>query len=135
MGTFTGTTSAGTISPVPTSRKCKAGGWEKVHHPDYIDDVVAYVTNAWAAGVPFEMTFPLRAKEGQYRWFLTRAEPIFDEQGQLLRWLGTNTDITEMRELQEQLKVAYSDLEAKVMFRTLDLERELKQLREQAGQK
>ena len=83
--------------------------------------------------MPFELTFPLRRQDGQYRWFLTRAEPIFDAQGRLLRWLGTNTDITEMRELQEQLKVAYSDLETKVMFRTLDLEREVKQLRQQAG--
>ena len=108
-------------------------GWDKVHHPDYIEGVVSFVTNAWAAGVPFEMTFPLRGKDGSYRWFLTRAEPIFDAQGQLLRWLGTNTDITEMRELQEQLKAAYSDLEAKVVFRTLDLEREVKELRQQAG--
>ena len=108
-------------------------GWAKVHHPDHIDGVVAFVTDAWAAGVPFELTFPLRRQDGQYRWFLTRAEPIFDAQGRLLRWLGTNTDITEMRELQEQLKVAYSDLETKVMFRTLDLEREVKQLRQQAG--
>lgn len=108
-------------------------GWNKVHHPDYIDDVLDFVTKAWAAGQPWELSFPLRGTDCQYRWFLTRAEPIFDEEGQLLRWLGTNTDITDMRELQEQLKVAYSDLEAKVMFRTLDLEREVKELRQQVG--
>ena len=71
--------------------------------------------------------------DGQYRWFLTRAEPIRNEEGELLRWLGTNTDVTAMRELQQQLETAYSDLEAKVMFRNLDLEREVKQLREAAG--
>ena len=111
----------------------KGWGWEKVHHPDHVKRVVDFVTLAWVAGQPFELTFPLRGKDGQYRWFLTRAEPIRNAQGELVRWLGTNTDVTAMRELQEQLERAYSDLEAKVMFRTLDLEREIKELRQQAS--
>ncbi|MGY3087061.1 PAS domain S-box-containing protein [Hymenobacter sp. UYAg731] len=116
-----------------TLEEMQGWGWDKVHHPDYVDGVVKFVTNAWAAGEPFEVTFPLRGNDGQYRWFLTRAEPIRNEKGELARWLGTNTDVTAMRELQQQLETAYSDLEAKVMFRTLDLEREVKQLREGAG--
>ena len=57
--------------------------------------------------------------------------PLRDEQGQLLRWFGTNTDVTEMRQLQEQLTHAYEDLEVKVTFRNLALEREVQQLRVQ----
>ena len=117
-----------------TFEEMQGWGWDKVHHPDYVEGVVAFVTKGWASGLPFELTFPLRGKDGQYRWFLTRAEPIFDAQGQLLRWLGTNTDVTTMRELQEKLETSYMDLESKVMFRTLDLEREVKELRQQAGQ-
>jgi len=49
-------------------------------------------------------------------------------------WFGTCTDIHEQRQMREQLESAYSDLEAKVMFRTLDLEREVKHLREAAGE-
>ena len=110
-------------------------GWQKVHHPDYVEQVVKSVGDAWIKGEPFELTFPLRGTDGQYGWFLTRVEPIRDEQGNLVRWLGTNTDVTEMRQLQEQLKTSYSDLEAKVMFRTLDLEREVQELRERVDGK
>jgi PAS domain S-box-containing protein len=106
-------------------------GWEKVHHPDYMAKVVDYVREAWAKGEPWELTFPLKRYDGEYLWFLTRAVPILDEQGQLVRWLGTNTDVTKMRELQEQLQNSYSDLEAKVTFRNLELEHEVQKLRKQ----
>ena len=106
-------------------------GWEKVHHPDHVQRVVETARLAWPAGQPWELTFPLRGHEGRYRWFLTRIVPLRNEQGEVLRWFGTNTDVTAMRELQEQLETAYSDLEAKVMFRTLHLEREVHTLKQQ----
>ena len=113
----------------------KGWGWDKVHHPEHIERVLAFVRPAWPAGQPWELTFPLRRHDGQYRWFLTRAVPLRNEQGEVMRWFGTNTDVTAMRELQQQLEASYSDLEAKVMFRTLDLEREVKKLREQSGKR
>jgi len=109
-------------------------GWEKVHHPDFMKSVVAFVTEAWPKGEPWELTFPLRRHDGQYRWFLTRGVPVRDEQGQVVRWLGTNTDVTEMRQLQEQLQNSYNDLEAKVTFRNLELEHEVQNLRKQLGE-
>ena len=114
-----------------TPTEMEGWGWEKVHHPDYLQSVVEFVTQAWPKGEPWELTFPLRGQDGEYRWFLTRAVPIRDEQGQLLRWLGTNTDVTTMRELQEQLQNSYADLEAKVVFRNLELEHEVQDLRQQ----
>ena len=117
-----------------TLAEMEGWGWSKVHHPDHIDGVVAFVTDAWAANKSFELTFPLRGQDGQYRWFLTRAGPIRSEQGELLRWLGTNTDVTEMRQLQEQLTHSYADLEAKITFRNLDLEHQVQVLRQQLGQ-
>ena len=108
-------------------------GWQKVHHPDHIDGVLAFVKAAWPAGKPFELTFPLRSKAGEYRWFLTRVVPILDEQGRVQRWFGTNTDVTEMRQLQDQLERSYQDLEMKVTFRNLALEREVLELRAQLG--
>jgi PAS domain S-box-containing protein len=110
-------------------------GWEKVHHPDYIKQVVGFVSEAWTKGEPWELTFPLKRRDGEYCWFLTRAVPIRDEQNQLVRWLGTNTDITKMRELQEQLQNSYADLEAKVTFRNLELEHEVQKLRKQLAQR
>jgi len=109
-------------------------GWEKVHHPDHMPAVVDFVSKAWKAGQPWELTFPLRGQDGEYRWFLTRAVPVRDAQGHTLRWLGTNTDVTEMRHLQEQLQNSYNDLEAKVAFRNLDLEHEVQRLRKQLAQ-
>jgi PAS domain S-box-containing protein len=117
-----------------TPEEMAGWGWEKVHHPDYVNEVVSFVRDAWVTGEPWELTFPLKRQDGEYRWFLTRAVPIRDEQGQLVRWLGTNTDVTKMRELQEQLQNSYADLEAKVTFRNLELEHEVQKLRKQVAQ-
>ncbi|HWF62016.1 MAG TPA: PAS domain S-box protein [Nitrospira sp.] len=70
-------------------------GWMKVHHPDHVDRVVARVQRSWDTGEAWEDTFPLRGRDGQYRWFLSRALPIRDTDGRIVRWFGTNTDVTE----------------------------------------
>lgn len=53
---------------------------------------------------PWEDTFSLRGKDGEYRWFLSRALPIRDAAGRVVRWFGTNTDVTEQRQLEEALR-------------------------------
>ncbi len=78
-------------------------GWEKVHHPEYIEQVVAFVQEAWQKAEPWELEFPLRKQDGEYRWFLTRAIPVKDEKGRVQRWLGTNTDISREKNYQQQL--------------------------------
>jgi len=70
-------------------------GWQQVQHPEHVDRVVAKWKRCIKIGEPWEDTFPLRGKDGSYRWFLSRAVPIRDEQGNVLRWCGTNTDITD----------------------------------------
>lgn len=80
-----------------TLQDVQGWGWTKVHHPDHVDRVVARIQHSWETGEPWEDTFPLRGRDGQYRWFLSRALPIRDEDGRIVRWLGTNTDITERR--------------------------------------
>ena len=70
-------------------------GWQKVHHPDHEQRVVEGFKHCLETGEVWEDTFPLRGADGQYRWFLSRALPIRDEHGAVLRWFGTNTDITE----------------------------------------
>jgi PAS domain S-box-containing protein len=80
----------------------KGWGWRKVHHPDHVEQVVRRITHAWTTGEPWEDTFPLRGRDGKYRWFLSRALPIRDEEGCVVRWFGTNTDITEQREAEER---------------------------------
>ncbi len=97
-------------------------GWEKVHHPDHRQRVVDKISHCFRTGEIWEDTFPLRSRDGAYRWFLSRAVPIRDPNGSILRWFGTNTDITERREAEkEALRVA---LERKVMEEELFLQKE-----------
>src|SRR5262245_20587901 len=77
-----------------TLEEMKGWGWRTVHHPAHVDRVVERITECFRTGEAWEDTFPLRAQDGTYRWFLSRAMPIRDEAGRIVRWLGTHTDIT-----------------------------------------
>lgn len=81
-------------------------GWKKVHDPEYLEAAAQRFADAIANGDPWQDTFPLRGKDGSYRWFLSMAQPIRDEQGRILRWFGTNTDVTEQREQELELAAA-----------------------------
>jgi PAS domain S-box-containing protein len=83
-------------------------GWRKVHHPDHEERVVAGIQHSWDTGDPWQDTFPIRGSDGEYRWFFSQALPLRDEQGNILRWFGTNTDISELREAEEALRRAES---------------------------
>ena len=88
------------MPPGPVS----ATAWEAFHHPDELSRVVENYVHSIAAGVPFELESPLRGADSNYRWFLTRVTPIADSHGSVLRWFGTNTDITESRQAREELR-------------------------------
>ena len=106
-----------------TLEEMQGWGWQKVHHPDEVGRVVERIKIAFATGEPWDDTFPLRSKTGEYRWFLSRALPIFDADGKVSRWFGTNTDITEQRELEHALRASRDELERKVTDRTAELSR------------
>ncbi len=93
-----------------TLEQMQGWGWQAVHHPEHAARVTEKFKAALERGTPWEDTFPLRSKEGQYRWFLSRAFPIRDRNGQIVRWFGTNTDITALREAQEGLNQAQAEL-------------------------
>ena len=77
-------------------------GWTKVHHPDHVDRVVERIRHSWESGEAWEDTFPLRGRDGQFRSFLSRALPIRDEQGSVVCWFGTNTDVTAQLEAEQE---------------------------------
>jgi PAS domain S-box-containing protein len=81
-------------------------GWRKVHHPDHVERVVARISECFASGTPWEDTFPLRAADGSYNWFLSRALPIRNEAGEVVRWFGTNTDVTKQIEAENALRIS-----------------------------
>ena len=80
--------------------------WQKVHHPEHVDRVVERIRRCFEAGTPWEDTFPLRGKDGTYRSFLSRALPIRNEAGDVVRWFGTDTDVTEQIEAENALRVS-----------------------------
>lgn len=80
--------------------------FEVALHPDHAQRVREGFARHLESGTEWEDTFPARRHDGVYRWFLTRANPIRDEAGQVVRWFGTNTDVTEQREAQEALRDA-----------------------------
>jgi PAS domain S-box-containing protein len=80
--------------------------WQKVHHPEHVDRVVERIRRSFETGTPWEDTFPLRGKDGTYRSFLSRALPIRNEADDIVRWFGTNTDVTEQIEAEDALRVS-----------------------------
>jgi PAS domain S-box-containing protein len=80
-----------------TLEEMQGWGWQKIHHPDYIKSVTEEWTTKIKEEKPYDNIFPLKGKDGNYRWFLTRVTPIRDKQGKLIRWFGTNTDITKRK--------------------------------------
>ncbi len=89
-----------------TSDDMLGWGWKSVHDAAHIEAVEAQWRASITSGVPFEMEFPLRAADGSFRWFLTRVRPLRGPTGDVLRWIGTNTDIHEQRQIRGELKRA-----------------------------
>ena len=87
-----------------TLEQMEGWGWQAVHDPDELPRVLERWKAAIAEGKPWEDTFPLRRHDGTFRPHLSRAEPICDQEGQVVRWFGTNTDITERIEAEEALQ-------------------------------
>ena len=81
-------------------------GWQSVHHPDVLPNVLAGWQGSIASGEPFEMTFPLRGADGHFRRFLTRVVPVRSAVGAVVRWFGTNTDVESERAAREAAESA-----------------------------
>jgi PAS domain S-box-containing protein len=93
-----------------TLEEMEGWDWQKVHHPEHVDRVVQRIRQSFETGTPWEDTFPLRSKDGNYRWFLSRALPIRNEAGDVIRWFGTNTDVTEQIEAENALRESEEEL-------------------------
>jgi len=78
-------------------------GWQKIHHPDHVQRVVDKISQCFQNGEIWEDTFPLCDRDGNYRWFLSQAVPIRDSEGKVMRWFGTNTDISVRMEAERHL--------------------------------
>jgi PAS domain S-box-containing protein len=83
--------------------------FDVVHPDDRIDHDVKWAASI-RSGQPFDVENRLRRFDGTYRRFLGRAEPVRDEQGNITKWFGTNTDIEDLRQIEEALRHAQAEL-------------------------
>lgn len=93
-------------------------GWGKVVHPDDLDWASERWVQALASGQVYENEFRIRRHDGVYRTFMVRAEPVHDEEGRILRWVGSNTDIEDLRRQSAELARFNETLEEQVAERT-----------------
>ena len=80
-------------------------GWMRMHESeDVARAVLTAQRTAFAAGSIWEDTIRLRGRNGEYRWFLSRAMPVRGADGTITQWFGTNTDITDRLDAEHQLR-------------------------------
>jgi formate hydrogenlyase transcriptional activator len=76
----------------------------RMFHPEDVEKVREERQAAYARGLPFEIEQRTRRKDGQYRWFLIRLNPFRDEQGRLVRWYATGTDIDDRKRAEDRTR-------------------------------
>ncbi len=89
-------------------------GWLTIIHPDDLDGCASKWKSALHSGDPYEVEYRLRGKDGSYRWFLGRANPIRSTTGEIVKWFGSCTDIENQKHNQQVL-------EEQVLERTVQL--------------
>ena len=88
-----------------TLEETQGEGWSQLLHPDDYDRTVARWTHSLETGEPYEIEYRFRsAADGSYRWFLARAMPMRDEEGRIVRWFGTCTDIDDQKRSESAIR-------------------------------
>lgn len=88
--------------------------WAYLFHSDDRERTFKRWRRSLATGVPYEIEYRLRHHTGVYRWMLGRAHPVRNEAGEILRWMGTCTDIHERKASAEQLELAGKELSHRI---------------------
>jgi PAS domain S-box-containing protein len=85
-------------------------GWVAAIHPDDLEPLTQHWESCLESGTPVDTEARMRRFDGQYRWFLFRANPLRDEGGKIIRWYGTNIDIEDRKRAAEALAASERDL-------------------------
>ena len=86
--------------------------WLEVLHPDDREPTRQFWTDSVAGRGPYDVEYRVRRSDGVYRWFKTRGVPIRDSEGDIFKWFGTCTDITDGKLAEEELRQAKEAAEA-----------------------
>jgi PAS domain S-box-containing protein len=96
--------------------------WQQFVHPDDLPEILKRWSHSLATGEPYEVELRLRAGDiGEYHWHLSRGLPVRNDQGEILRWVGTTTDIHDQKEARAILEQSQMRLAEAVRLRTEDL--------------
>ncbi|MDH3771653.1 MAG: PAS domain S-box protein, partial [Nitrospirota bacterium] len=80
-------------------------GWQQLVHPEDLPGCLERWGKARDTQQPYEVEFRLRhGVDHTYRWHIGRALPVFNQEGQVVKWFGTNTDITQLKQLENQIR-------------------------------
>jgi PAS domain S-box-containing protein len=85
--------------------------WNGMFHPDDQERAWTLWRHSLATGEPYQIEYRLRHRSGQYRWTLGRALPVRNEAGEIVRWFGTCTDISEIKEVEADLQAANDEIQ------------------------
>ena len=101
-----------------TPKEMEGWGWKSVHDPETLPAVLEQWQQSINTGKSFDMIFPIKGTDNIFRPFLTRVVPVKNADGKVIRWLGTNTDITKQKELERMkdnfLSIASHELKTPV---------------------
>jgi formate hydrogenlyase transcriptional activator len=82
----------------------------KILHPDDLERLLREHEQVITQGTPWESEARLLGKDGQYRWFLIRLNPLRDERGRIIRWYGARTDIEDRKQAEDGLQTALDEV-------------------------
>jgi PAS domain S-box-containing protein len=85
-------------------------GWPQFIHPDDVAENVRVWQHSIHTGEPFHFMARFRRADGEYRWHLSRALPMRGAEGKIVMWVGSNTEIHEQRQTEDQLRQYAAEL-------------------------
>jgi PAS domain S-box-containing protein len=113
-----------------TSERLKGDGWAGIVHPDDFPGAAAAWSEALASGEVYQVEFRIRRHDGQYRWHVVRAMPVKNENDEVRRWVGSNTDIEHAKLNEAALAELNATLEERIEERTEELVQSQKALQQ-----
>lgn len=87
----------------------KGEGWSGILHPEDMDRTFKVWEHSLRTGDLYEVEYRMKRADGQFRWQLARAMPLRNEEGRIIRWFGTCTDIHDQKTIEERLETLVAD--------------------------
>ncbi|MES2881441.1 MAG: ATP-binding protein, partial [Bacteroidota bacterium] len=99
-----------------------ANGWAQYIHPNSVANLLSKWQHSLKTGEPLTVEFQLRAEDGSYKWFFVAGNPIRSEDGGIIKWVGSLTEIQHQKEQREELEKAVAQRTAQLLTANEQLE-------------